>query len=183
MSRIYTKEFVKPTLWYLQKQLQCWAVWFWSIPDKHYIHGLFQVKWAASWQNQQNVRLSNIRISLGIRPVWSESSLCAQWVAKDPSFLHADSELWSDWVDAQADLSLCWAHMPFFWFCYKAAQMFSSSILLLSIRDFLSSEHWFCYRIWHWEKSCLPLFFHFDLFCSFDFSSTASVNPVYFHFF
>ena len=36
--------------------------------------------WAATWQNQQN------------RPVWSESSLCAQWVAKDPSFLHdADS--------------------------------------------------------------------------------------------
>ena len=29
------------------------------------------------------------QISLGI---WSESSLCAQWVAKDPSFLHADSE-------------------------------------------------------------------------------------------
>ena len=31
-------------------------------------------------------------ISLGIRPIWSESSLCTQWVAKDPSFLHADSE-------------------------------------------------------------------------------------------
>ena len=30
--------------------------------------------------------------SLGIRPVWSESSLCAQWVAKDPRFLQADSE-------------------------------------------------------------------------------------------
>ena len=27
-----------------------------------------------------------------IRPVWSESSLYAEWVAKDPSFLHADSE-------------------------------------------------------------------------------------------
>ena len=27
-----------------------------------------------------------------IRPVWSEPSLCAQWVPKDPSFLHADSE-------------------------------------------------------------------------------------------
>ena len=25
------------------------------------------------------------QISLGIRPVWSESSLCAQWEAKDPS--------------------------------------------------------------------------------------------------
>ena len=27
-----------------------------------------------------------------IYPVWSESLLCAEWVAKDPSFLHADSE-------------------------------------------------------------------------------------------
>ena len=32
------------------------------------------------------------QISLGIRPVWSESSLCTQWVAKDPSFLHANRE-------------------------------------------------------------------------------------------
>ena len=32
------------------------------------------------------------QISLGIHPVWSESSLCTQWVAKDPTFLHADSE-------------------------------------------------------------------------------------------
>ena len=39
-----------------------------------------------------SVRPAKTRISLGIRPVWSESSLCAQWVAKDPSFLHTDSE-------------------------------------------------------------------------------------------
>ena len=32
------------------------------------------------------------QISLGICPVWSELLLCAQWVAKDPRFLHADSE-------------------------------------------------------------------------------------------
>ena len=32
------------------------------------------------------------QISLGLCPVWSESSLCTQWVAKDPSFLHANSE-------------------------------------------------------------------------------------------
>ena len=49
-----------------------------------------------------HVRPANTQISLGICPVWSESSLCAQWVAKDPSFLHADSEDWSDWEDAQA---------------------------------------------------------------------------------
>ena len=27
-----------------------------------------------------------------IRPVWSESLLCTQWVAKDPMLIHADSE-------------------------------------------------------------------------------------------
>ena len=79
------------------------------------------------------VRLAKTQISLGIQPVWSESSLCAQWVAKDPRFLHADSEDWSEWADAQADLSLrirpVWsesslgAHVIFLWFCHAAAQI------------------------------------------------------------
>ena len=41
---------------------------------------------------KQSVRLAKIQISLVIHPVWSESSLCTLWVAKDPLFLHADSE-------------------------------------------------------------------------------------------
>ena len=42
--------------------------------------------------NNVAVHPAKTQISLGICPVWSESSLCAQWVVKDPSFLHADSE-------------------------------------------------------------------------------------------
>ena len=57
--------------------------------------------------------------------VWSESLLCTQWIAKDTVFLHADSELWSDWVNAQADLNLRWAHRSFYWFCCAVAQMSS----------------------------------------------------------
>ena len=38
------------------------------------------------------VRPTKTQIILGILPVWSESSLCTQWVAKDPSFLRADRE-------------------------------------------------------------------------------------------
>ena len=38
------------------------------------------------------VRPAKTQISMGIRPVWSEVSLCAQWVAKDPMFLIADSK-------------------------------------------------------------------------------------------
>ena len=42
--------------------------------------------------NKMSVLPAMTKISLRTRPVWSESSLCAQWVSKDPSFLHADSE-------------------------------------------------------------------------------------------
>ena len=42
--------------------------------------------------NEMSVRPAKTQISLGIRPVWSESSQCAQGVAEDPRFLHAESE-------------------------------------------------------------------------------------------
>ena len=42
--------------------------------------------------NKVTVRPTKTQISLGIRPVLSESSPWGQWVAKDPSFLHAVSE-------------------------------------------------------------------------------------------
>ena len=67
-----------------------------------------------------------------ITQVWSEPSLCAQWVVKDLSFLHADSD---NWVNAQADLSLCWAHMPFCWFCHEVAH-------ILYAMDVLSMDLW-----------------------------------------
>ena len=42
--------------------------------------------------NKISVHPVKTQISLGTHPVWSESSLCTQWVAKDPRFLHADSK-------------------------------------------------------------------------------------------
>ena len=39
-----------------------------------------------------HMRPAKTQISLGSRPVWSKSLLCAQWVLKDPSFLHVDSK-------------------------------------------------------------------------------------------
>ena len=39
-----------------------------------------------------HVRPAKIHISLRIRAVWSESSLCAFWIAKDAKFLRAHNE-------------------------------------------------------------------------------------------
>ena len=38
--------------------------------------------------------------------------------------MSAMRRLWSDWVDAQADLSLRWVHRSFCWFCHEAADIF-----------------------------------------------------------
>ena len=87
-------------------------------------------KWAASWKNNKmTVRPAKTQISLDIRPFWSESSLCAHWVTKDPSFLHADSKE-SDqtmrmprliWVFAGA-----WS---FCWFCHVVAQILKWNLI------------------------------------------------------
>ena len=55
-----------------------------------------------------------------LRSAWASaqydlSSLCAQWVAKDPSFVHAESE--------DSDQTV---RMPHCWFCHEAAQIFLS---------------------------------------------------------
>ena len=72
-----------------------------------------------------SVRPAKTQISLGIRPVWLESSLCALWGAKDPSFLHVDRE---DFIriggrPGWSESSLV-AH-SFCWFCHVAAHIFS----------------------------------------------------------
>ena len=60
--------------------------------------------------NKVSVRPAKTQISLGIRPVWSESLLSA-WRKLGPLATHwVHSEDWSDWADAQADLSLRWVH-------------------------------------------------------------------------
>ena len=55
-----------------------------------------------------------------------QSSLCAQWVANDPSFLHADNE-YSD----QTGRRIRRTHMPFCRFCRAAAQIMISNIIEL----------------------------------------------------
>ena len=73
--------------------------------------------------NKVSVRPAKTQISLGIRPVWSESSLSARKKLGPLATHRAHSEdsdqtgqqrrLWSDWAAAQADLNLRWGHTHF----------------------------------------------------------------------
>ena len=50
--------------------------------------------------------------------------------------------LWSDWADAQADLSLRWAHMSFWWFCHAAAQLSNFLIFKEYLLSAVSRSIW-----------------------------------------
>ena len=81
-----------------------------------------------------------------IRPVWSES-LLPPWRKLGSLATHwAYSEDWSDWADAQAELSHRWVHTSFCWFCHKAAQtvfpsFHSRYIYMMSLTLLLTSTH------------------------------------------
>ena len=63
------------------------------------------------------MRPAKTQISLGIHSVdihlccMHEKALCP-WLSQE-----AQGRLWSDWMDAQANLSLCWEHRSFCLFC------------------------------------------------------------------
>ena len=87
------------------------------------MHQMQQLSRRMTKQTKWLVRPTKAQISLGIHPVWSESSL-SEWINIGPLTTYwAHSENWSDWANAQADLILSWAHMSFCWFCLAAAQL------------------------------------------------------------
>ena len=72
-------------------------------------------KWATSWRNQQNdCAPSEDSDQPGHPPILIRVFTVRMKKAWVPSYpLSAQRRLWSDWADAHADLSLCWAHSHF----------------------------------------------------------------------
>ena len=69
------------------------------------------------------VRPAKTQISLDIRPVWSESLLCALWIAKDPVPLQAETLIS---LQSGRMPRLTWVfpgHTSFCWFCHDMAHI------------------------------------------------------------
>ena len=87
----------------------------------------FFVIWAASRQNQQcGCAPSEDSDKPGHPPSlirFFTVRMKKAWILGYP--FSVQRRLWSDWVDAQADLSLRWAHTHFVGFCHEVAHMSS----------------------------------------------------------
>ena len=86
--------------------------------------------WATTWQNQQSGCASNEDSDQpghppSLRRVFAVRMKKA-WVLSYP--MSAQRRLWSDWADAQADLSLCWAHTHFVGFVMSRLILFRSKV-------------------------------------------------------
>ena len=79
--------------------------------------------WATSWQSQQNDLCTQWRLRSAWVSAQSDQSLlsCSAGSLGPKLSSYRQQRLWSDWADAQTDLSLCWAHLPFCWLCDEAA--------------------------------------------------------------
>ena len=94
------------------------------------------------------LRPAKTQISLGIHPVWSESSLSA-WRKVGSLATHwAHSEDWSHWADTQANQSLRWAHRPYCWFCHEAAHAVIDTFRFNSTRKHYTKSEWCRYIKW-----------------------------------
>ena len=68
--------------------------------------------------------------------LWSQSSLSA-WRTLGPYSLPLSAQwrLWSDWMDAQSDMSLRWVHISFCLFCHASAQMVLMNTAIFSFSN------------------------------------------------
>ena len=79
----------------------------------------FLYVWLAVNEYLPSCILGNSTEAPGIHPVWSASSLSAWRKFWSLATHWAHTEDWSDWADAQADLSLRWAHSLFVGFVMR----------------------------------------------------------------
>ena len=88
------------------------------------IFGEYKKKQAATSRNvPSDMCAQKIQIRLRECAVWSESSLGAFWITKGYKISSCGQwRLWSDYVVAQADLSLRWAHISDGTFSHVAVQ-------------------------------------------------------------
>ena len=98
------------------------------------------------------------QISLGFCPVWSVFADCMKkaWAISYP--LSAQWLLWSDWADAQADLSLRWAHSHFVGFVMK---WLISVLKLLELTVHILMCGTFNIRFYDFSPFCVILYFLF----------------------
>ena len=91
--------------------------------------------WAATWQNQQNECAPSKDSDQPGHPPSLISVFAVRmkkaWILSYP--LSGQRRLWSDWADAQADLSLRWAHTHFAgfiesWFTCRMDIWYSSNV-------------------------------------------------------
>ena len=105
-----------------------------------------------------HMRPAKSQISLGTCPVWSESSLSAWRKLGSLATDWVHSKEWSDWADAQAELSLCWDNRSFCWFYHTRPLNFVCKKYKQVMQKFIFARFVFLFRPFHKSHSTVIYF-------------------------
>ena len=117
-----------------------------------------KIKWAVTCDFQQCGILRSVDSDEHVQPLFKLRSY--KWCSVNSLTLIDNSSdkqrLWSDCAYAQADLRLCWSHIPHCWQSHAAAQMIYGycSLSVLEISDIIPN----LWHLWYfgWLFSALP---------------------------
>ena len=87
------------------------------------------------------MQIPRIHCNIIIEPPHDKTNKMACAPSEDSDQPGHPRRLWSDGADAQADLSLHLAHMPFCWFCHAAAHMYVNTPVTWHLL-MVESSHW-----------------------------------------
>ena len=136
----------------------------------------FSTIWTASSKTEpkhnKTNKMSCVPAKTQIPPVWSVFTVHSMGSQGTKACTCTHPRLWSEWEDAQADLSLCWVHMSFNWLRHLRLNPTSSEMFLYSLRQntflcFLQERQksvflslfakivWHNIRFFSWSHICL----------------------------
>ena len=102
-----------------------------SFSWKH-IYLKFDKIWAAAWDFQHFEILTSVDSDEALQPPFKLKNY--KWCSVSSLTIIVYSSdwhsLWSDCAYAQADLRLCWAHIPHWWKSHALAQMFNEVLII-----------------------------------------------------
>ena len=130
-------------------------------PSFHHSASYVICMWASAWRNQQTDMCAHRRL----RSTWASAAslikVFAVRIKKPRSItypLNAKRRLWSDWADAQADLSYRWAHVILLGLSYNGSCFLWWRVILL-MNNHLYKNH--IYVWFHNDRSWYFLFYLF----------------------
>ena len=118
--------------------------WNLKSPSWKSLFTLYTIKWAVTCDFQQYGILTSVDSDAPVQPPLKlrNSKWCSVSSLTTIEFSRDKQRLWSDCAYAQADLRLCWSHIPYCWKSHVLAQIYYKMTRCITLVLVASEKSW-----------------------------------------